>query len=154
MLTIRKTDAHNADFQKLVALLDAELAQIDGDEHDFYHQFNAIDNLKYCLVGYQDDQALVCGAIKAFGEDSMEVKRMYTIKAARGKGLASSLLIELENWAKALGKAYCLLETGKRQQAAVALYQKNGYEIVANYGQYIGVENSVCFKKAVNQPKD
>lgn len=147
MIKLKRTDADNEDFKNLVALLDAELAEIDGEEHDFYHQFNSIADFKYCLVGYENGRPVVCGAIKPIGEDSMEVKRMYTIKAARGKGLATRLLIELEKWAKELGKDYCLLETGKRQEDAVALYKKNGYEIVPNYGQYIGVENSVCFRK-------
>lgn len=147
MLKIIRTAANNQDFQKLVALLDAELSEIDGEEHDFYHQFNSINNLKYCMVGYLEDELVVCGAIKPMGEDSMEVKRMYTTKAFRGKGLASSLLFELEQWASELGKKFCLLETGKRQQDAVALYTKNGYEIVPNYGQYIGIENSLCFRK-------
>lgn len=147
MLKIIRTAANNQDFQKLVALLDAELSEIDGEEHDFYHQFNSINNLKYCMVGYLEDELVVCGAIKRMGEDSMEVKRMYTTKAFRGKGLASSLLFELEQWASELGKKFCLLETGKRQQDAVALYTKNGYEIVPNYGQYIGIENSLCFRK-------
>lgn len=147
MLKIIRTAADNKDFQKLVTLLDAELAEIDGEEHDFYHQFNSTADFKYCLVAHMEDEAVVCGAIKPIGEDSMEVKRMYTIQAARGKGLATSLLMELEKWAKELGKEYCLLETGKRQEDAVALYKKNGYEIVPNYGQYIGVENSVCFRK-------
>lgn len=149
MLRIIRTASDSEDFRKLVALLDAELAEIDGDEHDFYHQFNSIDHLKYCLVGYENGEAVVCGSVKPIGEDSMEVKRMYTIKAARGKGLATSLLLELENWAKELGKEFCLLETGKRQEDAVALYKKNGYEIVPNYGQYLGIENSVCFRKKV-----
>ena len=147
MLKIIRTAANNQDFQKLVALLDVELSEIDGEEHDFYHQFNAIDSLKNCLVGYLDNELVVCGAIKPIGEDSMEIKRMYTVKAARGKGLASCLLLELEKWASELGKNFCLLETGKRQQDAVSLYKKNGYKIVPNYGQYIGVENSVCFRK-------
>lgn len=147
MLTIERTDANNLAFKELVALLDKELADIDGDEHDFYDQFNSIENLKHCIVGYQDGKAVVCGLIKPFANDSMEVKRMYTLKAARGKGLASKLLLALEDWARELGKTYCLLETGQRQQDAIALYKKNGYEVIPNYGQYVGIENSVCFKK-------
>jgi putative acetyltransferase len=27
------------------------------------------------------------------------------------------------------------------------LYPKNGYQLIPNYGQYIGIENSVCFEK-------
>jgi putative acetyltransferase len=147
MLKIIRTAAENPDFQALVLLLNQELAEIDGDEHDFYHQFNSIENLKYCMVGYSETEPVVCGLIKPFGDDSMEVKRMYTLKGSRGKGLATKLLKELEVWASEMGKTYCLLETGRRQQDAVALYLKNGYQVIPNYGQYIGIENSVCFRK-------
>ena len=41
----------------------------------------------------------------------------------------------------------CILETGKRQAEAIRLYKKSGYDIIPNYGQYAGIENSVCFKK-------
>ena len=43
----------------------------------------------------------------------------------------------------------CILETGKRQPEAIELYKKNGYRIIPNYGQYAGIENSVCFEKEV-----
>jgi putative acetyltransferase len=57
------------------------------------------------------------------------------------------VLKALEDWAKELGYHKCILETGKRQPDAIALYQKNGYSIMPNYGQYQGVTNSVCFEK-------
>jgi putative acetyltransferase len=53
----------------------------------------------------------------------------------------------LENWARELHFTACVLETGKKQPEAIALYQKMGYVITPNYGQYIGVENSVCMRK-------
>ncbi len=77
----------------------------------------------------------------------MEVKRMYTVPTHRGKGLASQVLNELEKWAGELSYKSCLLETGIKQPEAIRLYQKNGYRIIPNYGQYAGVENSVCFEK-------
>jgi len=40
-------------------------------------------------------------------------------------------------------------ETGKQQPEAVALYRKNGYRSIPNYGQYAGVENIVCFGKKI-----
>jgi GNAT superfamily N-acetyltransferase len=68
------------------------------------------------------------------------------------RGLSASHVLlfdiyELEKWVKELSYSKCILETGKRQPEAIALYQKNGYHIIPNYGQYIGMENSVCFKK-------
>ena len=38
------------------------------------------------------------------------------------------------------------LETGRKQPEAIALYQKSGYRLTENYGQYVGVENSVCMR--------
>lgn len=146
MKTLRTT-SENPDFQKLVKQLDAYLAIMDGEEHGFYDQYNKIDSLKNCIVIFDNDEAVACGAIKAFDEKSMEVKRMFTHPEKRGKGLASSILNELETWTKELGYQKTILETGKRQTEAVALYQKCGYQAIANYGQYEGVENSICFEK-------
>ena len=149
MSKIIRTNAANLDFQMLVRQLDNELAIIDGDDHDFYHQYNGINDIRYALVCYIKGTPVSCGAIKYFDEKSMEVKRMYTLPEYRGKGYASLVLDELEIWAKELGFSYCLMETGKRQKEAVALYSKNGYTVISNYGQYAGVENSVCFRKAL-----
>ncbi len=147
MIQLLRTDSSNPDFQNLVKKLDAYLAFIDGDETAFYSQFNKIDMLKNAVVLFEDGNALACGAIKKMDENSMEVKRMYTDEASRGKGFAKKVLTELENWAKELGFEFCVLETGKRQPDAIALYEKCGYQKIPNYGQYIGIENSVCFQK-------
>ncbi|MCC7504611.1 MAG: GNAT family N-acetyltransferase [Saprospiraceae bacterium] len=147
MIKLLRTDSGHPDFIRLVGLLDAELAVIDGEEHAFYHQFNKVDAIKYALVAYLDGQALACGALKAYDAQSMEVKRMYTLPGARGKGVASSVLTGLETWARELGFEKCVLETGIRQPDAIRLYTKNGYAVIPNYGQYAGVENSVCFEK-------
>lgn len=149
MRTLKRTDSSNEDFVKLVQRLDAELAISDGDEHAFYHQYNGIDMIKHAVVVYEDSRAVSIGAIKELLADAMEVKRMYTLPEYRGQGLAGLVLKELENWAAELGFKKCLLETGKKQPEAIALYTKNGYNVIPNYGQYAGVENSVCFEKII-----
>lgn len=149
MISIVRTDSDNTDFIALVKLLDADLAERDGKDHGFYAQFNKIDKIKHVVVTYDNGLPLGCGAIKAFEEDAMEVKRMYTTPASRGKGIATQVLNALEIWAAELGYARCVLETGKKQPEAIALYKKNGYAIIPNYGQYIGIDNSVCFEKAL-----
>lgn len=148
-MTIKRTDSSDKDFQDLVKLLDADLAVRDGEDHDFYHQFNAIDMLKNCVVAFHEDKAVACGAFKPFSEDTVEIKRMYTNPENRGKGLASKILSDLETWAGEEGYAKCVLETGIKQPEAIALYEKCGYRKISNYGQYIGVENSVCFEKLI-----
>jgi putative acetyltransferase len=135
------------DFTTLVKLLDADLAIRDGDDHAFYAQFNKTAALGHTLVAYHNDQPVGCGALKAFGETAMEVKRMYTLPQYRGRGIASAVLAALEAWAAELGCEKCVLETGQNQPEAIAMYQKQGYQRIPNYGQYAGVENSVCFEK-------
>jgi GNAT superfamily N-acetyltransferase len=146
-MNTKRTDSSNTDFQNLVKLLDADLAVRDGEDHEFYHQFNAIDMLKNCVIAYSEDRAVGCGAFKPFTEDAVEIKRMYTNEEMRGKGFASKILNELEVWAKEEGFNKCVLETGIKQPEAIALYEKNGYYRIPNYGQYIGIDNSVCYEK-------
>lgn len=148
-MKILRTTSENLDFQKLVKQLDAYLAIMDGDEHSFYDQYNKIDLLKNCIVIFEDETAVACGAIKAFDEQSMEIKRMFTLPEMRGKGIASKILNQLENWTKELGFSKTILETGIKQTEAIALYEKCGYKIIPNYGQYSGIENSVCYEKSL-----
>lgn len=147
MITLTRTNSENTDFIKLVRHLDADLAERDGSEHAFYAQFNKIAKIKHVVVAYEDDTPIGCGAIKEYETGTMEVKRMYTTPASRGKGIASRVLSELENWAAEMSCQKCVLETGIKQPEAIALYKKNGYQIIPNYGQYIGVDNSLCFEK-------
>ena len=147
MHTIIRTDSANPAFVALVRNLDVDLAERDGQEHAFYAQFNKIDLIRHAIVVEEDGLPVSCGAMKAFDEQSMEVKRMYTVPGSRGKGFATEVLSALETWARELGFERCVLETGKRQPEAIELYKKNGYRIIPNYGQYAGVENSVCFEK-------
>jgi putative acetyltransferase len=151
MITFIRTDSTNTDFRTLVSALDADLAICDGNDHAFYNQFNKIDMIQNVVVTYDDDdQPAGCGAIKPYAEDCVEVKRMYVPPEQRGQGIASLILKELENWAKELGYARCILETGKKQPEAIALYHKNQYKIIPNFGQYERVENSVCFEKRLD----
>jgi len=147
MIHCVRTNSNNTDFQKLVSELDADLRIRDGDDHAFYAQFNKIDMIKYAVVAYDDDMPVGCGAIKEFSTDSMEVKRMYVLPNRRGEGIASIILHELEQWTIELNHHKCLLETGMKQPEAIALYKKNGYSVIPNFGQYENVENSVCFEK-------
>jgi len=149
MLQLLRTNSEHPDFISLVKLLDADLKEKDGEDHAFYAQFNKIDLIRHAVVAYWDGVPVGCGAIKAFDADTMEVKRMYVAPAFRGKQIATKILLELENWARELAYTRCILETGKRQPEAIALYTKNNYVIIPNYGQYKDVENSVCFEKMI-----
>lgn len=149
-LTIARTDSSNADFKVLVALLDEELLIRDGEEHVFYATFNKLDKITHVVVAYIGQDAVGCGALRKYSDDSIEVKRMFVRPEHRGNGVAGAVLLELENWARELGFSACVLETGEKQPEAIRLYQKSGYTLIPNYGQYQGVINSVCMKKQLN----
>ncbi|HNM27383.1 MAG TPA: GNAT family N-acetyltransferase [Saprospiraceae bacterium] len=149
MISLLKTDSSHPDFVQLVRLLDADLALRDGDEHAFYAQFNKTDHLKNVVVAYAAGRAVACGAFRDFEPSVVEIKRMYTLPEYRGKGIASRVLAELEQWAGSLAVQKCVLETGKKQPEAIRLYTKNGYSVIPNYGQYAGIDNSVCFEKVL-----
>lgn len=150
MIEIVRTDSTNHDFIELVKQLDCDLANRDGSEQAFYAQFNTIDKIKYAVVLYEDGNPAGCGAIKQYSPNTVEVKRMFILPESRGRGMASKILTELENWASEMYYTKCILETGKRQPEAINLYQKNGYCIIPNYDQYAGIENSLCFEKIIN----
>lgn len=149
MFSIKRTTSDNEDFGRLVAPLDAYLAVLDGEDHAFYAQFNKSKLLKNALVCYEDNLPVGIGAYKEYDEETVEIKRMYTLPEYRGKGVAEAILNELENWAKEEGYSISILETGHKQLDAIGLYQKLGYQITENFGQYIGVENSICMKKNI-----
>ena len=148
---IIRTNSQDEQFVALVRLLDADLRIRDGAEHDFYAAYNKIDSIAHVVVAYFDDTAVGCGAIKKFDDGTIEIKRMYVRPEQRGKGIAGEVLRELESWAVELGFGEAVLETGKKQPEAIRLYEKSGYNLIPNYGQYQGVDNSVCMKKSLTR---
>ena len=148
-ICLKRTNSKNQDFVKLVLLLDEDLAIRDGEDHAFYAQFNKINTLKHVVIAYENDIAIGCGAIKKHEDSTAEIKRMFILPQIRGKGFASKILKELEKWASELSFNKCILETGIKQVEAIALYNKNGYALISNFGPYLGVNESKCFEKII-----
>ncbi|TBN06406.1 GNAT family N-acetyltransferase [Hyunsoonleella flava] len=153
MLKLVRTNSKHSGFVNLVTQLNNYLKTVDGEEHEFYMQYNGIDVLKQVVVAYLENTPVACGAFKPFDDRKVEIKRMYTVPNYRGEQLATKVLTELETWAKELKFESCILETGKRQVEAVGFYKKNNYQIIENFGPYIGVDNSICFEKELGYEK-
>jgi GNAT superfamily N-acetyltransferase len=108
------------------------------------------------LVGYLDEAdghsggvvgaPVVCGGWRSHGDDA-EVKRMYVRGTARGAGRARAILAELERTARAAGHRRTILETGKMQPEAVALYRSSGYTDITPFGHYAGRPLSIHLGK-------
>ena len=146
-MPLLRTDKKNVDFLKLVNLLDTSLAITDGEDHEFYHQFNGTDSLEAVVVAYKDRVAVGCGAFRVKSNKTVEIKRMYTLTEYRQKGWARKILTELEKWATELDYKECILETGINQKEALLFYPKLKYQQIPKFEPYIGVKNSFCFGK-------
>lgn len=147
MIAIKRTTSENPDFQILADELEQDFKIRDGDDYSYNAQFNTVDTLGHVLVAYLQDEPVGCGAFREYTTDTMEVKRMYVRTDHRGKGIASTILKELENWGIELRFSVCVLETGKNQPEAINLYKRSGYQIIPNFGRYVNSQNSVCFTK-------
>lgn len=147
MLSLIKTNSDSSDFRSLVVALDADLQVRYGEQQTFFSQFNKLNHIHHVIVAYENNQPIGCGAFKEYELGVAEIKRMYVKPALRGRGIAAEILTALEQWAKEEGFKTCILETAIRQPEAIRLYEKSGYTRIPNYGQYIGVEISLCMEK-------
>lgn len=142
-----RTTNENADFRKLINALDEDLYQRNGEAQLQYRQYNQVDTINHVIVIYDDDKPVGCGCYKRFDDQTVEMKRMFVLPEMRGKQLAARMLQELEAWAVEEANTAAVLETGHRQVEAVRLYTIAGYSLTENYGQYIGMEESICYWK-------
>ena len=149
MVTIEHTNNPDEGFLALIARLDAELAAQYGELQRQYDRHNAVAALQDFVVAFVDGQPAACGASKRYDARTAEIKRMFVAPEHRRQGLARRVLAELERAAADMGYRRAVLETGVKQEAAIALYQSVGYRAIGNYGPYAGNANSVCMGKGL-----
>jgi len=99
------------------------------------------------VVGWEDGEPVACGGIARYDGATAEIRRMYVVPEARGRGLSRRLLTALEDEARALGCSLVRLETGKLQTEAVGLYASAGFRLIPRYGPFANDPRSVCFEK-------
>ena len=142
-----RTTSENTDFRNLIHALDEDLYLRNGEAQLQYRQYNQVDLIDHVVVVYFEEKPVGCGCYKRFDDTTVEMKRMFVLAEMRGKQLAAQMLQELEKWAVEEGNTAAVLETGYRQVEAIRLYTVAGYSLIANYGQYIGMKESICYRK-------
>ncbi|MFD7899015.1 GNAT family N-acetyltransferase [Streptomyces sp. NPDC059743] len=85
------------------------------------------------LIAHVGNDAVGCGGVRLRDEHTAEVKRMYVSGDARGRGIGRCLLENLERYATSRGATRIMLETGRRNRAALALYHRTGYMPCPSY---------------------
>jgi GNAT superfamily N-acetyltransferase len=83
--------------------------------------------------GGDGGRAVAGGGLKRLDDEACEIKRMYVVPDARGRGLAKVLLEALEAEARRLGYRIARLDTGAQQPAAQRMYERAGYEPIGNF---------------------
>jgi len=99
------------------------------------------------FVAREGGAALGTAAIVDRGDGSAEIKRMFVTDDARGLGIGRGLLEALEAHARSRGISTVQLETGLPQVAAIALYERLGYEQIPRFGKYTDDPTSYCMQK-------
>ena len=146
-MKLRRTTSRDVDFIALTQRFDRELRAEYGDEvEDVYAQYNVVDT-ETVVVASIDEVAAGCGCFKRYDAETIELKRFYVDPARRGAGVGRAVIGALEAWAIELGYRAAVLETGTRQAAAIALYERAGYQRTPLYGPYVGMELSICMRK-------
>jgi ribosomal protein S18 acetylase RimI-like enzyme len=155
---LRPTAFDHADSVRLIGELQAIYVGLYGDGDD-----TPVDPAEfaapagYFVLGYLDGVAVASGGWRAreSGDDPQlrpgdaEIKRMYVVPAARGRGFARAVLAELERAAAAAGRRRMVLETATLQPEAIGLYVATGYAPMPNFGHYRDDPNSRCYAKSL-----
>jgi GNAT superfamily N-acetyltransferase len=132
----------DADVQRLTAAQQTEIrARYDGAGEPGTPP-SAADVSVVLLARDDDGTPLGCGALRALGDAVAEVKRMYVVPAARGRGVSKAVLAGLESAARERGWTTLRLETGPRQPEAVGLYSRAGYRPIGAFGAYVGAPDA------------
>lgn len=149
MLSFKRTNCENPDFKYLTNLLDLALCDLYGTKQEDYEEYNKIIDLHTIVIAHFNETAIGCGCFRQHNNDTIEIKRMFVLPEHRGGGVATKILIELESWAESLGNVHAILETGKEQIEAIAMYQRMGYRSIGPYNSNDALEISRCFGKSL-----
>ncbi|MFF3545058.1 GNAT family N-acetyltransferase [Streptomyces platensis] len=157
-MEIRPVRYDHPDAVALDALVQQEYARRYGDDGDITPLTPEMFTPPHgtYLIAYDGDRPLATGgwrrqedAAEGYAVGDAEIKRMFVLPEARGRGLARRILAVLEADARAAGRSRMVLETGTKQPEALELYASSGYVMVEKFGLYRTYEDSRCMAKAL-----
>lgn len=107
------------------------------------------------IILLKEGEAIACGGLRLVDEASdasvAEIKRVYVVPEARGQanGISDFLLKQLELHAAKSGWKTLRLQTSRNMFAANKFYERHGYGVVPNYGEYVDSSTTVSYEKAI-----
>lgn len=144
--------------RSLLDALDAYLGSLYAPEDNHIFDLAALQAPEVdFLVAEADGRIVGCGATRRMpgepatgGRPYGEVKRMMVEPACRGRGVGGRLLSALEVRLAAAGIGLALLETGRDQREAVALYEGAGYRRRGAFAGYPDNGRSLFYEKTLD----
>jgi GNAT superfamily N-acetyltransferase len=151
---LERAEWDDPDVQRLATDQQAEIRARYGGKEEPGRKPSAADVSVVVLARDDDGAPLGCGALRELGDGVAEVKRMYVVPAARGRGVSKAVLAALEDAARERGWTTLRLETGPLQPEAVGLYTGAGYRPIGAFGAYVGdadAEDSLFLARALER---
>ncbi len=150
-MIVTRADLFSAEAQTLIGRLDAELTATYPEEGATHFRLDPAELApgRGAFLIARDAALLGCGAVRRIAAGTCELKRMFVVPEARGRGVARAILEALIGEARALGASEVVLETGVRQIAALALYRKSGFVEIGPFGEYVNSPLSVCMRLGI-----
>ena len=106
------------------------------------------------VVLLNDGEAIACGGLRPINTDRniIEMKRVYVVPEARGraKGVSDFLLHKLEQLTVERGWDAIWLQTGRSMHSANKFYERHGYRLIPNYGEFVGHEDTISYAKCLS----
>ena len=101
----------------------------------------------YFVVAAEEAGTVGCGGFRPVNEECAEIKRMFVAPGARRRGIAREILRHLEAEVRRRGFLAAVLETGRDNAAAIALYEAEGYGRIPEFPGCAGLAVSRCYCK-------
>jgi GNAT superfamily N-acetyltransferase len=144
---VAAADPASHEAQQLLASLSTTLQSITGSDGKASFDVSDVQVERACfaIAWSAAGEPLGCGAIRPLEPAIAELKRMFAVPGTRGVG--SAVLAFLEQQALIFGYREIWLETRLVNQRAVAFYERHGYQVIPNFGRYVGRPEAVCLGK-------
>ncbi len=148
-LTIAVEGAERQDVRAVLLTVSTSSAELYPPESRHGFDLGAYQRPDVTLfVAREAGVGLGCVAYQLQADGCAELKSMFVLPEARGRGVGQALLAAIEDALR--GRVTTLrLETGVKQDAALRLYERAGFDRCGPFGEYWDDPLSVFMEKAL-----
>ncbi len=118
-------------------------------EENFFLGFDALCAPEVHFITARDGGTVLATGALVQMDGYCEIKSMFTSPAARGRGVAATVLRALEDHARSLESPMLRLETGEALASAIRLYARHGFVRCDRFGDYVPNDVSVYMEKTL-----